>query len=157
MSTLQRAIEIAVTAHAGQTEDAGQPYVLHPLRLMFAVEGTVTRMAAVLHDTVEDTSVTLEELEREGFPPELLAAVRLLTRPKGGLYSDYVVALSENPVARAVKLADLRDNSAMPRSLLRANQADKDYRRLHRYYLSYKFLTGEMPEADYRGLMADAE
>ena len=69
MSTLERAIEIAAKNHAGQLDKGGQPYVLHPLRLMLAVQGSHERMAAVLHDVVEDTSVTLEDLAAEGFPP----------------------------------------------------------------------------------------
>lgn len=71
MSTLERAIEMALHAHAGQVDKAGEPYILHPLRLMLALNGMYPRMAAVLHDVVEDTSVTLDNLRSEGFPTEV--------------------------------------------------------------------------------------
>ena len=74
MATLERALEIAAKAHAGQMDKAGQPYVLHPLRMMLAVTTPEARMAAVLHDVVEDTAVTLEELRDEGFPAAVISA-----------------------------------------------------------------------------------
>ena len=75
MSTIERAIEIAARAHAGVLDKAGSPYIFHPLRLMLAVKTPHERMAAVLHDVVEDTPVTLEELAAEGFPEEVVQAV----------------------------------------------------------------------------------
>ncbi|TWT92072.1 HD domain-containing protein [Stieleria varia] len=111
MSDLQRAIEIAVTAHRGQTRRDGTPYVLHPLRLMFSVESDNERIVAVLHDVVEDTSVSMDQLKSEGFTDEILAALALLTHDDGSSYEDYIDRIRPNPIARAVKLADLRDNS----------------------------------------------
>jgi len=75
MATLERAIAIAAAAHAGQVDKAGQPYILHPLRVMLRVATEHERIAAVLHDVVEDTDVTLHTLAAEGFAPEVIAAV----------------------------------------------------------------------------------
>ena len=83
MSTLERAIEIAAAAHAGQVDKAGQPYILHPIRVMLRVTGSHARMAAILHDVVEDTPVTIDQLVGEGFPAEVVAAVIALTKLPG--------------------------------------------------------------------------
>ena len=110
MSTLERAIEIAAKNHAGQVDKRGQPYVLHPLRLMLAVQGGHERMAAVLHDVVEDTSVTQEELTAKGFPEAVVASVNALTKRKSESRLEAASRAAQNPIARAVKLADVADN-----------------------------------------------
>ncbi len=110
-SDLQRAIEIAVEAHKGQVRKNGSPYILHPLRLMLAVDSPDEQIVAVLHDVVEDTSVTFEHLEHEGFSRRVLDALKLVTHDDESPYEDYIAAIKANPTARAVKLADLRDNS----------------------------------------------
>ena len=79
MPTIERAIEIAANSHAGQRDKAGQPYIFHPLRVMFRVNGEHEQMAAVLHDIVEDTAITIDDLAREGFPSEVLRAIAALT------------------------------------------------------------------------------
>lgn len=111
MSDLQRAIEIAVAAHRGQVRKGGTPYILHPLRLMLAVESDEERIAAVLHDVVEDTEVTLRDLAQEGFSAAVLDALSLLTHDDDQDYMDYIEEIKTNPLARAVKLADLKDNT----------------------------------------------
>lgn len=80
MCTIEKAIEIAARAHSGQLDKAGEPYVFHPLRVMLSVTTDHERMAAVLHDVVEDTNATLENLRSEGFPEEVLEAVAALTK-----------------------------------------------------------------------------
>ena len=130
MATLERAIEIAAKAHSGQIDKAGQPYVLHPLRLMLAVNTPQERMAAVLHDVVEDTTVTLSELAQEGFPPEVVAAVKSLTKLPGESRIEAANRAAANPVARAVKLADVTDNMDLSRI---ANPTEKDFARLKEY------------------------
>ena len=72
VATLERAIAIAAMAHEGQVDKAGMPYVLHPLRMMLSVDTPEARMAAVLHDVVEDTAVTLDQLRAEGFPETVI-------------------------------------------------------------------------------------
>jgi (p)ppGpp synthase/HD superfamily hydrolase len=154
MATLDRAIEIAARAHAGQRDKEGLPYILHPLRAMMRVQGEEAQIVAVLHDTVEDTALTEDDLRREGFAEDVLAALRLVTHAKDEPYADYVVRLAVDPIARQVKLADLEDNSRLERSLVRAASLERDFKRIHRYQLSYKFLTGQLCEADYRKAMA---
>lgn len=105
-----KAMRIAYAAHHGQTDKSGQPYIFHPFHLAEQMTDEITACAALLHDVVEDTDVTIEELERE-FPAEVTDALRLLTHEKGTDYFEYVRAIADNPVAKAVKLADLAHNS----------------------------------------------
>ena len=130
MSTLERAIEIAARAHAGQLDKGGDPYVLHPLRLMLAVRNPMERMAAVLHDVVEDTDITLNDLKAEGFPAEVLIAVECLTKLPGEGRLDAASRAAMNPIARAVKLADVADNMDLGRI---ANPTEKDFSRIREY------------------------
>jgi (p)ppGpp synthase/HD superfamily hydrolase len=130
MATLERAIELAAKAHAGQVDKAGQPYILHPLRLMLAVRTPHERMAAVLHDVVEDTSVSFDDLVAEGFPAEVVAAVRALTKTQGEKRIEAAHRAAADPVARAVKLADVADNMDLSRI---AAPTQKDFDRLEEY------------------------
>ena len=130
MSTLERAIEIAASAHAGQVDKAGQPYILHPLRVMLRVNTEHERMAAVLHDVVEDTAVTLKQLTSEGFPPSVVAAVEALTKRTGETRLEAARRAAMNTIARSVKLADNAENMDLSRI---ANPNEKDYARLEEY------------------------
>jgi hypothetical protein len=153
MATLEAAIRIAVAAHAGQTEKGGAAYITHPLRVMAAVDAEEEKIVAVLHDVVEDTAVTIEDLRREGFDDRILASVDCVTHHKSEPYADYVARCKSNPVARRVKLADLWDNSRPDRCILRPERVKRDLARVSRYMLSYKFLTDQLNESDYRSLM----
>jgi (p)ppGpp synthase/HD superfamily hydrolase len=155
VSTLERAIRIAAQAHEGQTDKDGQPYILHPLRVMNSVEGLEAKMAAALHDVVEDSSTTLDDLRREGFGAPILEAVSRLTRRRDQPYADYVVACKANAVARRVKLADLEDNARPSRAILRPDRLEPDLARMRRYLLAYKFLTDMLSESDYRAAMKE--
>ena len=137
MATLERAIEIAAKAHAGQVDKAGQPYVLHPLRMMLAVTTPEARLAAVLHDVVEDTAVTLDELRAEGFPASVLEAVEALTKREGEDYEAFIRRVAPNPIAREVKLADLRDNSDLSRI---AEPTERDRERIRKYQRAIAYL-----------------
>lgn len=130
MATLEQAIEIAARAHAGQVDKAGQPYVLHPLRVMLAVHTVHERMAAVLHDVVEDTAVTLADLQDAGFPSEVTAAVDVLTKRTGETRLAAANRAVADPIARAVKLADVKDNMDLSRI---ASPTEKDFARLKEY------------------------
>lgn len=105
-----RAMQIAYDAHHGQTDKAGVPYIFHPLHLAEAMEDEICCCAALLHDVVEDTAVTLEDLAAV-FPPEVVEAVAVLTHEEGTDYFDYVRRIRSNPIALKVKLADLAHNS----------------------------------------------
>jgi (p)ppGpp synthase/HD superfamily hydrolase len=139
LATLERAIEIAAKAHAGQVDKAGQPYVLHPLRMMLAVTTPEARMAAVLHAVVEDTPVTLEQLRAEGFPASVIDAVEALTKrtEEENDYEAFIRRVAPNPVAREVKLADLRDNSDLRRI---AEPTDRDRERIKKYRRAIAYL-----------------
>ncbi len=130
MASLERAIEIAATAHAGQLDKSGQPYILHPLRVMLAVNSEHERMAAVLHDVVEDSAITYDDLISEGFPTEVVEAVRALTRAKGASRIDAARKAVRNPIARVVKLADVADNMDMTRI---STPTEKDHARQREY------------------------
>ena len=137
MSTIERAIEIAAREHAGDTDKGGAPYIFHPLRLMFAVEKPFEKMAAVLHDVVEDSAVTLSDLEREGFPSEVVAAVDALTKRSGESRLEAAARAAANPIARVVKLADVTDNMDIRRI---DEPTDKDLARLKEYARVRKLL-----------------
>jgi (p)ppGpp synthase/HD superfamily hydrolase len=113
-ASLERAIEIAHEAHDGQTRFDGSPYVNHPLRVMriVALQGHSERAqkVAVLHDTPEDSIITLDFLRGEGFEDDVLIPLELLTKPKGADYDLYIGRLAVNACSRAVKKADLFDN-----------------------------------------------
>jgi hypothetical protein len=154
MANLEKAIALAAQAHAGQRDKQGLPYILHPLRLMMRLDTDPARIVAVLHDTVEDTDVTVDDLHREGFSAEIIEAVRCVTHDKVEPYADYVVRCAGNPIARQVKMADLEDNSRLDRALLRPGSVERDLHRISRYQLSYQFLAGKFGEREYRAAMA---
>ncbi len=132
MSSLQRAIEIAVEAHAGQTDRAGQPYILHPMRVMFHVCSEAEQTVAILHDVVEDNPAwPLARLAEEGFADDILQAVDDISRREGESYEDFVRRAAQRPLARAVKLADLRDNMNIERL---PSFGEEDAERLARYH-----------------------
>src|SRR5262245_61807322 len=112
--SLSDAVALAAVAHAGQLDKSGQAYILHPIRVMMRCEphGPVAQMAAVLHDVVEDTWVTLGVLRAAGYSEDVIDAVDALTQRKPGeTYFDYIRRCSRNRIATQVKLADLEDNS----------------------------------------------
>ena len=106
-----KAIKLAYEAHHGQVDKAGIPYVFHPFHLAEQMSTEFSTAVALLHDVVEDTHITLEDLKEAGFPEEVVEAVRLLTHEEGVDYFDYVRKIKPNSIAREVKVADLRHNS----------------------------------------------
>jgi (p)ppGpp synthase/HD superfamily hydrolase len=111
MSTLERAIEIAARAHAGQFDPVGEPYILHPLRMMFTLHSSEARIVAILHDVVEKSGDwTLERLRLEGFSAEILEAVEALTKKPGETFEDLVKRAGRNRIGRLVKIADIQDH-----------------------------------------------
>lgn len=137
MTLLEKAIAIAVEAHSGQVQKNGQPYILHPLHLMLQMDSEDAQIAAVLHDVVEDTEWTLSDLQAEGFSDEVLVAISLLTRQPGMTYDQFIEEIAPNPLARAVKLADIAHNMDMRRL---PDITLKDYDRLIQYRAAYERL-----------------
>jgi (p)ppGpp synthase/HD superfamily hydrolase len=134
-----RAASIAAAAHLGQFDKSGAPYVLHPMRLMLRASTPEEQMIAVLHDVVEDTAWTFEQLADEGFPPPVIAALDRLTKREGESYEAFIERIVVDPLASRVKLLDLEDNLDLKR-LTRITPAD--LQRLERYHRARTRLLG---------------
>lgn len=109
-----KAMKIAYTAHHGQVDKGGLPYIFHPYHLAESMDDEISCCAALLHDVVEDTDVTMEDLAKE-FPEEVIDVLKLLTHRKGVPYFDYVRKIKDNPIAVKIKLADIAHNSDQSR------------------------------------------
>lgn len=130
MKILEKAIAIAKIAHDGQIDKAGVPYILHPLMVMTCVDTLIEKTVAVLHDVLEDSSLTVEDLRSHGFSEEVIHVLDILTHKQGEPYFDYIRRVSENPIARKVKIADLIHNMNLSRI---KNPTENDFQRLKRY------------------------
>ena len=142
-SVLELALSIALEAHTGQRDKAGQVYVLHPLRLMMKMASEPAMATAVLHDVVEDSEWTLDRLREAGIPADIVEAVGLLTHKPGQTYEEFVETLAGNPLARGVKLADLEDNLD---TLRLESLGPKDLERIAKYHKARRRLLAA-PEA----------
>ena len=141
MSTLERAIEIAVEAHRGQVDKAGCEYVEHPLRVMASGRTLEEKIVGVLHDVVEDSEWTFARLEAEGFSADVIDALRCVTKLSDSEpYDKFIARIKKNPLAVAVKLNDLADNMDIRRL---PYISEKDVKRLKKYLKAYKQLVGE--------------
>ncbi|RPJ35331.1 MAG: bifunctional (p)ppGpp synthetase/guanosine-3',5'-bis(diphosphate) 3'-pyrophosphohydrolase [Planctomycetaceae bacterium] len=145
--TLEDAIILATNAHRGQKDRNDEPYIMHPVRVMAGLWGDDERMVAVLHDVVEDTDVTLDDLRKKGYPDHIVAAVDALSKRKDikEPYSHYIQRVKANPLATKVKIADLRDNANLGR--LPTVEAF-DLKRLDRYNRALQFLIGRYASPD---------
>ena len=128
--TLERAIAIAATAHAGQVDKGGAPYILHPLKVMLRMTTLEERIVAVLHDVVEGCEISLDDLRKEGFSEVVLSAIESVTKVPGESYEDFVERAAQNPIGRVVKLADLEENSDLSRI---ASPSWEDLERIEKY------------------------
>ncbi len=137
---LQRAIEIANKAHEGQVDKAGQPYIEHPLRVMDMGTTEDEKIVGVLHDVVEDSTLTFEKLLEEGFSINVIEALRCITKlSKDEPYEKFIKRIKKNPLAVKVKVNDLTDNMDIRRL---AYISEKDVKRLRKYLKAYKQLLG---------------
>lgn len=127
---LEKAIFIAVCAHKGQVDKGGEPYILHPLSLMLSMKDEIEKICAVLHDVIEDTDITFEYLESQGFSNEIIAALDALTKRNSESYDVFIDRVIENKIACKVKLADLNHNMDLSRI---AKPSKKDYERIKKY------------------------
>lgn len=134
---LEKAITIATKAHEGQTDKAGVPYILHPIRVSNRCRTDEERIVAILHDTIEDTDVTPDYLLSEGFPRNIVEAVLSVTRNNGESYNDFILRSKRNPIGRQVKIHDLEDNMDITRL---QSLSEKDLERLNKYLKAYRTL-----------------
>lgn len=141
MSTLDRAVRIAVKAHKQQTDRNGAAYILHPLRVMAMGRTDEERITGILHDVVEDTAWTFDDLRKEGFSEAIVAALDCVTKRDGEDYDAFVGRTRTNPLAIRVKLNDLTDNMDIRRMEI---VQEKDVKRLNKYLKAYKLLTGDL-------------
>lgn len=142
LDNLEDVIAFAVEAHRGQKDKAGDPYILHPLRMMSRLHGTHVRMAALLHDVVEDTGHSLDQLRARGVPEPVLAAVDCLTKREGESYDQFLDRVLPNAIARKVKLADLEDNMDV-RRMPEVTEAGRE--RLSKYIKAWNRLVAHAP------------
>ena len=111
----KKAMKLCFEAHRNQTDKSGLPYVFHPFHLAEQMTDETTTIVALLHDVAEDSDYSLQDIEAMGFPQEVITAISLLTHDKSVPYMDYVALIKLNPVAKTVKLADLKHNSDLSR------------------------------------------
>ena len=133
---IKKAMIIAYNAHNGQVDKSGIPYIYQPIHLAEQMNTETECIVALLHDVVEDTNVTFDELEKE-FSPEIIEALKLLTHDKNVDYLEYVRKIKNNPIARKVKLADLYHNSDPTRM---ENPTPKDLERKEKYRKAIEIL-----------------
>lgn len=154
---IDEALALVAKHFRGMTDKDGEPYVMHCLRVMMGCRESDAQLVGLMHDLVEDTSVTLADLRSQGFTDEVVAAVDLVTHKSGDSYAEYVVSIKSNPLAREAKLSDLRDNSSINRVLYREPVRERDLLRMQRYVLSYQYLSDRLDETSYRRNMARVE
>jgi (p)ppGpp synthase/HD superfamily hydrolase len=136
---LEDALALALKAHWGQKDRAGQPYVLHPIRVMCRVQTAAEKVTALLHDVVEDTDITFAELRARGFPEEVVQAVDCLTKREGEDYAQLIRRSQSNSIAARVKLADLEDNMDLRRGS--DELTEQDLARFNKYRLAWAMLS----------------
>lgn len=143
---LEKAILIATKAHIGQLDKGGQPYILHLLRVMQSCNSDLEKICAVLHDVIEDTNISLNELREEGFAEEVLVILDLLTKKEQEDYSTFIDRISTNETACRVKIADLQDNMNLARI---KSPSVEDKKRVEKYMDAFERLHGVLyPEKD---------
>ena len=135
---LELALSIATKAHRGQFDKAGIDYIEHPIFVASQVDSEEEKAVALLHDVIEDSSVTAEELLNAGLPETVVTAVQILSKKKGQDYQTYLKTVKSNPLARAVKLDDLKHNSDLSRL---ETITDKDLKRLEKYKKAINYLS----------------
>ena len=138
---INKAIDIAYSAHQGQRDKSGRPYFLHPVIVASQMSNEYETCTALLHDVIEDTNITLAELEKI-FPSEITQAVNILTHKDGVDYLDYIREIKRNPIARKVKLADLKHNMDITRlGQAQADEIEAFNKRMKKYELAQQILT----------------
>jgi (p)ppGpp synthase/HD superfamily hydrolase len=137
MDIIEKSLEIALKAYSGQKDKAGQTYILHPLRLMAKMDTDEERAVALLHDVIEDSDHTAEDLLAQGIPSNIVDAVQCLSKIKGENYELFIKRVKTNSLATKVKMADIEDNI----NILRLETiTEKDLLRVAKYHRAWKLL-----------------
>ncbi len=137
MNIIEKSLEIALKAYAGQTDKAGEIYILHPLRLMARMETEEEKSVALLHDVIEDSDYTAEDLINNGIPSDVVDAVLSLTKQNGENYEQFIKRVLKNKLASKIKLVDIEDNI----NVLRLNTINnKDLERIAKYHKAWQTL-----------------
>ena len=139
----KKAMKFAYEKHSGQLDRAGLPYIFHPFHLAEQMNDEDSVVVALLHDVVEDTDTTFDDLESMGFSDRVIAAIKLLTRQDTTDYFEYVKKISTDPIATKVKIVDLDHNSDLSRL---KKVSEKDIARVEKYKKCLEFLTGVIKE-----------
>ena len=144
----KKAMNLMFELHKDQKEKSGVAYVFHPWHVAESMDDENSTIVALLHDSVEDTDITLDDLRNEGFPDEVIEAIALMTHADGVGYMEYVKGLAHNPIARKVKLSDLRHNSDISRLNV---ITEKDLARVEKYKKAIALLEEmEEPEGTFK-------
>lgn len=137
MGIIEKSLEIALKAYSGQKDKAGKTYILHPLRIMAKMDTEYEMAVALLHDVIEDSDYTSQDLLKEGIPPDVVDAVQLLSKMDGESYDQFIDRVIVNPLASKVKVADIEDNI----NVLRLEVVEeKDLERVAKYHAAWKKL-----------------
>lgn len=137
MKLIETSLTIALRAYAGKFDKAGREYILHPLRVMAKMKTDQEMSAALLHDVLEDSEITAEQLRVEGIPAEIVEAVQYLSKHENEEYQDFIARTKKNRLAAKVKLTDIEDNM----DVLRLNSLDEnDLARIKKYHSAWRFL-----------------
>ena len=147
---LEKAIEIAVEAHRGQIDKAGKIYILHPIRVMLRGQNETEQIIGILHDVVEDTPVTIDMLEKEGFSKEVLDAITCITKNEGEDYGSFIDRVLTNPLATKVKLYDLEDNMNRDRIPFPTEHDEKRFAKYEKYH---KVVAAKVTEYRLQGIL----
>ena len=141
MNLIETSLHIALRAYAGKTDKAGREYILHPLRVMAKMKTELEMSAALLHDVIEDSEITADQLLAEGIPAEVVEAVQYLSRNENEEYPEFVARTKKNTLAAKVKIADIEDNI----DVLRLTSLDEyDLARITKYHSAWRFLKDEI-------------
>ena len=138
MSTLENAIALAAKIHKDQVDKYGHPYILHPLRVMFRLDTELEQIVGVLHDVVEDSKLTFDDLRLMGYSEMVIEALDGVTRREDETYDEFVERSLAHPLSRRVKVADLEDNMDLRR--VSGELSDKDCERIKRYRRAWERL-----------------
>lgn len=137
MAALDQAILIAAQAHQDQKDRYGKAYILHPIRVMMQFDSEPEMIVAILHDVVEKTEWTFDQLHEQGINEDIIEAVDLLTRREAQPYKEYIDKLKGNPIVRKVKIADIEDNMNPKRM---DSLSEKNFEKLARLHKAWAIL-----------------